>query len=401
MSLMRTKAREDELNAAFLAFLRDPASQDEVSRFAKMGSLGTTYVGRGGVDAAIAHMVKGDRSPQRLLVDVSGADAPLEELDRLADACEPSVQVFVVGDRNDVGLYRNLLQRGVVDYLVKPLSVELLRRALADGGSRGVRQTRQGKAISVCGTRGGVGVSSVAANLARELSLRGGRRRVAYIDLALYGGCGPGLLGLGGGNALVEVLGNVNRLDPQYLERTLATQDSRLFVLASDMNYGEEFAPDGGTLTELLDILSQHFHYVVIDVPQCGGALANAAFAASSLACVLTDQTIYSARTLVRLVRHIETGSNRPTVYTLVNQPQPVVRGSVATKDFVAATEVPVALTIPYDGRTMALSENLGEPLNARSDFAKAIGALASLVSGGGIVASRPGLLGRLRKVAS
>src|SRR5690606_27723287 len=160
MSLMRTKAREDELNAAFLAFLRDPASQDEVSRFAKMGSLGTTYVGRGGVDAAIAHMVKGDRSPQRLLVDVSGADAPLEELDRLADACEPSVQVFVVGDRNDVGLYRNLLQRGVVDYLVKPLSVELLRRALADGGSRGVRQTRQGKAISVCGTRGGVGVSS-------------------------------------------------------------------------------------------------------------------------------------------------------------------------------------------------------------------------------------------------
>jgi len=398
---MRTKAREEELNAAFLAFLRDPTSQEEVSRFVKMGNLGATYVGRGGVDTAIAHMVKAERSPQRLLVDVSGVDAPLEELDRLADACEPSVQVYVVGDRNDVGLYRNLLQRGVVDYLVKPLSVELLRRSLTDSASRGVRQTRQGKVITVCGTRGGVGVSSVAAHLARELASRGGRRRVAYIDLDLYGGCGPGLLGLAGGNALVEVLGNVNRLDPQYLERTLATQDSRLFVLASEMNYGEEFAPEGAALTELLNILGQHFHYVVIDVPHCGGILANAAFASAGLACVLTDQTIHSARTVVRQVRHIETGSNRPTVYTVVNQPQPLVRGSVAAKDFLAAIEVPVALNIPYDGRTMALSENLGEPLNARSDFAKAVGALASLVSGGGIAATRSGLLGRLRKVAS
>ncbi|WP_397475031.1 CpaE family protein [Pusillimonas sp.] len=401
MNLLRTKVREDELNAPFLAFLRDAASEEEVSRFMKVGALGAAHVGRGGVDAAIAHMVKADRSPQRLLVDISGVDGPLDELDRLADACEPSVQVYVVGDRNDVGLYRNLLQRGVVDYLVKPLSVELLRRSLGDGSNRGVRQTRQGKIIAVCGTRGGVGTSSVAAHLARELSARGGRRRVVYIDLDLYGSSGPGLLALAGGNALVDVLGNVNRLDPQYLERTLATQDGRLFVLASELNYSEEFTPESGALTEFLGILGQHFHYVVLDVPQRGGALSTAAFANANLACVLTDQSIYSARTLVRLVRHIESGLSRPTVYTVINQPQPPVRGSVASKDFLAAVEVPIALTIPYDGRALALAENLGEPLVERSEFARAVGTLASLLSGGGVAISRAGLLGRLRKVAS
>ena len=401
MNLLRTKGREEELNASFLAFLRDAASEEQVSRFTKVSTLGAAHVGRGGVDAAIAHLVKTDRTPQRLLVDISGVDGPLDELDRLADACEPSVQVYVVGDRNDVGLYRNLLQRGVVDYLVKPLSVELLRRSLGDGSNRGVRQARQGKIVAVTGTRGGVGASSTAAHLARELSARGGRRRVAYIDLDLYGSSGPGLLGLAGGSALVEVLGNVNRLDPQYLERTLATQDGRLFVLASEMSYSEEFTPESGALTELLGVLGQHFHYVVLDVPQAGGPLCNAAFANANLACVLTDQSVYSARTLLRLVRHIESGLTRPTVYTVINQPQPPARGSVAPKDFLAAVEVPIALSIPYDGRALALAENLGEPLPERSEFAKCVSTLASLLSGGGVASSRGGLLGRLRKAAS
>src|SRR5690554_537120 len=121
MSIMRGKSRDDERNAMFVAFVRDAANEEEVSRFLKVSTLGSTHVRRGDIDAAIAYLMKAERSPQRLLVDISGMEAPLDDMDRLADACEPSVQVYVVGDRNDVGLYRNLLQRGVQDYMVKPL----------------------------------------------------------------------------------------------------------------------------------------------------------------------------------------------------------------------------------------------------------------------------------------
>lgn len=110
MSLLKDKRKEEQRNITFTAFVRDATSEEELTRFLKGATLGNFHVGRGNIDAAIAWLLKAERSPQRLLVDISGSEGPLDELDRLADACEPSVQVYVVGDRNDVGLYRSLLR---------------------------------------------------------------------------------------------------------------------------------------------------------------------------------------------------------------------------------------------------------------------------------------------------
>src|SRR5690606_33021862 len=326
MSLFKDRAKEDSRNLNFVGYLTDAASEDEVSRYLKSSSLGNAHVARGDIDAAIAGLLKMEHSPQRLLVDISGSNGPLDDLDRLANACEPSVQVYVVGDRNDVGLYRSLLQRGVQDYLVKPLSADLLRRSLEDGRAR---QARHGKVIAVTGTRGGVGVTTVAAHLARRLAEEGGRRRVAYLDLNAYGGSGASILGLSVNDALIELLNNVSRLDPQYLSRTLSTEDHRLFALGAELEYSDPFAPEEGVLGELLDTLGQHFHYIVLDLPNTGGSLANDALRQANLACVLTDYRIYSARTLLRIVRHIEGRAHPPTVPVLANQPRAADKGGV------------------------------------------------------------------------
>lgn len=128
---LRLTNREDmgDKRYSFAAFVKDAHSAQEIERLFRSDTLLDTYVASGGVGATIAWLQKQERSPLNLLVDISGEERPLDVLDRLADACEPSVQVYVVGDRNDVGLYRNLLSRGIRDYLVKPLSLELLRRS--------------------------------------------------------------------------------------------------------------------------------------------------------------------------------------------------------------------------------------------------------------------------------
>lgn len=398
------KNRDDTRNLSFLGFVDDAASEDELTRFLKTTVLGGFQVERGTIDTAIKWLQKsGNHSPQRLLVDISGISNVLDHLDRLANVCEPSVQVYVVGDRNDVGLYRNLLQRGVQDYIVKPISAELLRRSLGDGSgaSSHVRQVRNGRVITVAGTRGGVGVTSIAAHLARELAGEGGRRRVAYLDLNLYDGGGASLLGLAGGNALVEILGNVSHLDPQYLERTLNTRDNRLYALSAELEYSEIFSPpSGNALTDLLNVLGQHFHYIILDVPENGGALANEAYANASLACVITDQTVHSARTLTRLMRHLHARIRPPTTHVVLNQSHAPARGAVHARDFTAALEWPVAVSIPFDAHAPLMAENLGEALPGRSEFARGIRTLATLLTGEGVVtskrAARPGTAGSL-----
>lgn len=392
------KEKDPARQYAFAAFADDASSVRELQQAFRMDSLADVHVGSGGIDAAIAWLHKHGRSPQRLLVDISGAARPLDDLDRLADACEPSVEVYVMGDRNDVGLFRNLLDRGVQDYLVKPLSVELLRRTLLQGGNT-VRRARNGKCVAVMGTRGGVGTTAVATQLARALGAGGTRRRVVYLDLNVYDGVGSAMMGCPPGNALLDVLNNTDRLDQQYLERALSDAGDGVFVLASELDYSDVFVPAAGALGDLLENLGRYFHYVILDLPRRGGPLIAEALGHTAQVCVVAEPSVHSARTLTRLVRHIESQTSSPTVLTVLNHPHPVTRHRVQVRDFEQAISQTLQVQIAHDPKAPVLAENLAQEVAPDSDFARGVESLARLVTGEGAAQGKRSLWGRLARM--
>src|SRR5438034_10896014 len=101
-----------------------------------LGSLGSNLIMRGGIAKSIDYLMA-QRSPHLLIVDISGVDLPLSQIHTLADVCEPGVTVIAIGDRNDVGLFRDLTEAGVSDYIVKPLTRDLLTKALAPRSNSG------------------------------------------------------------------------------------------------------------------------------------------------------------------------------------------------------------------------------------------------------------------------
>src|SRR6266478_8007532 len=122
--------------------------------------LGRSVIMRGGIAKAIDYLSE-QRSPHLLLVDISGIDLPLSHMQTLADVCEPGTAVVAIGDHNDVGLYRDLVEAGVSNYIVKPLTRELLTRALTPKTNSGevgrvARSVKLGKMVSFIGARGGV-----------------------------------------------------------------------------------------------------------------------------------------------------------------------------------------------------------------------------------------------------
>lgn len=382
VSAIGGKNKDGARSASLVVFAVDETSAHELAKSISQLGITDAYVARGSIDAAISHLAKVEKSPQRLIVDISGEDQPLRALDRLAEACDPSVQVYVLGESNDVTLYRSLLQAGVRDYRYKPLTVDALRSWLGDQDGSLVRKARSGKIIAVTGTRGGVGVTAVAACLASQLTAGKSMRRVAYLDMDFYGGTGSTLLGMPANHALPEVLQNIDRIDPQFLERTLSSKDGRLFVLAANQNYSDAFAMESDMMGRLLGVLSQHFHYVVVDLHNPGGALANEVFSHADMACLLSDRSVHSARVLTRLMLHIEARQNPPALHVLVNASRTPVKGQVDTKEFAQAISRPVALDIPYDGKLPGLAEDLGEPLAAGSELAKAVDKLTRMLTG-------------------
>jgi pilus assembly protein CpaE len=357
-----TKGNTATRVADFIAFVNDRKTEQVLKSFVLDQAMPHTYIAIGGVNDAIAYLSKIERSPQFLLVDLHDSVMPLSELGRLADVCEPSVQVVALGERNDVGLFRSLLKIGVRDYLVKPLTVELLKRTVnvAEGKVSPVMLARAGKTIAFAGTRGGVGTTTIALNVARHLA-EDTHRRVAYVDLNLYGGAANCMLGIQSNNGLTDVLQNVHRLDPQYVERTLVAKGPRLFMLSAELDYGSAQPFAAGALERVLELLCDSFHYVILDVGNLTDPLAGDAFDFASRVYLVADRSVHSTRETIRVLRFIEDRDNNPPTSLLLNNANAASAGKVQVADFTAAVGRAALYEIPFETKAISIAENLGE----------------------------------------
>jgi len=363
-----TKSNSGPRLAEFIAFVGDRKTEQVLKSFVLEQAMPHTHVAIGGVNEAIAHLSKIERSPQFLLIDLHDSVMPLSDLGRLAEVCEPSVQVVALGERNDVGLFRSLLKIGVRDYLVKPLTVELLKRTVnvAEGKVSPVMLARSGKTIAFTGTRGGVGTTTIALNVARHLA-EDTHRRVAYVDLDLYGGAANSMLAIKSNNGLNDVLQNVHRLDPQYVERTLVAKGARLFMLSAELDYGTAGAFKPGALGRVLELLCDSFHYVILDVGSITAPLAADAFDFASRAYLIAERSVHSTRETIRRLRYIEDRDNNPPTSLLLNNPNAASAGKVDVSDFTSAVGRQPLYEIPFESKAISIAENLGEAPHEKS----------------------------------
>lgn len=374
--------KEAAQNATLVVFMADEAGRQQVTQALRQLDISDAYVAVGSIDDLIDHLGKMERSPERMIVDISGLDKPLDALDHLADACDPSVTVYTVGEKNDVTLYRLLLQAGISDYRYKPLTVDALRLWLDDRGGYSVRQARSGKIIAVAGARGGVGATSVAGQLARELSAGGALRKVVFLDMDVFGGAGTTLMGMQSNHAMPEVLDSVANLDAQFLARVLTTTDDRLYTLGFNNTFDQVFQPEPGAVAAMLTALSQQFHYLVVDLPHAGGMVANEVYSRANFACLVSDTSVHSGRVLTSLIGHIRGFDQDSVVHVVLNAARPSVKAQVDPREFTKAVGHPVTVTIPYDGKFPALAEDLGEGMAKESQMAKAVARLARTLTG-------------------
>ena len=128
-------ARPPASRARLMAFVADRQSEASLSSCLSHLPFPNTTIKRGGIARAIQHLAT-ERSPETIIVDISGVDMPASRMHELAELCEPGVTVIAIGDRNDIGLYRDLVQAGVSEYIVKPVTAQLLAKALSAASTR-------------------------------------------------------------------------------------------------------------------------------------------------------------------------------------------------------------------------------------------------------------------------
>lgn len=289
--------------ARLMAFLLDGQSEAALTACLSKLSVSSVTIKRGGITRAIKYL-EVERSPETIIVDISGVDMPASQVHELAELCEPGVTVVAIGDRNDVGLYRDLVQTGVSEYIVKPLTAHLLAKALTSTTHSTVEGSpisrKLGKVVAAVGARGGVGTTTLAINLAWYLANQQ-NRRVLLLDLDLQTGDCALALNLEPTPGLREALTNPVRIDNVFLERTVAIHGERLFVLSAEepLRADAEFTADA--VETLVGVLRTQFHYIIADVPRIPAAPFRRALDIADIRVIIADQTLRSVRDTVRL----------------------------------------------------------------------------------------------------
>ena len=306
--------------ARLMAFVLDGQSEASLSSYLEQLTVSGT-IRRGGLAGAIRYL-GGERSPESIIVDISGAEMPASQIHELAELCEPGVTVIAIGDRNDIGLYRDLVRAGVSEYIVKPLTAQLLAKALLGSAASGVGSAisrKLGKVVAVVGSRGGVGATTLAIHLALHLANQQSRR-VMLLDLDLHTGDCALALNLKPTPGLREALANPLRIDSVFLDRTMALHGERLFVLSAEEPLRVDAAFTAEAVDKLVGVLRTQFHYIIADVPRIPSSPYWQALDTADIRIIVADQTLRSVRDTVRLREAFNTGRAEHSNMLVVNR---------------------------------------------------------------------------------
>ena len=370
--------------APLLAFVSDSATDKALRDCLTQLSLAHGMIVRGGIAKAI-ETLGAERSPNILIVDISGVDLPISQVDALAEVCEPGVTVITIGDRNEIGLYRDLLHAGVTDYIVKPLTPQLIARALnqrTGTGEATAIQKKLGTMTALIGARGGVGTTTIAVNLAWHLANRQSRR-VALVDLDLQNGDCALALNIKATPGMREALVNPTRIDSTLLERVMTPVGHRLFVLSSEEPLRDDLEFTAESVDTLVRELREQFHYVIVDVPRIPAAPYRRALDTADFRIIVGDQTLRSVRDIVRLRDVLGEDNGKRRNGFVVNRYGEGGRHSVTLQEMQHVLGLQPKTVIPFLPTVFAAATNGTRVAAARrSKFSDAIADLVLELSG-------------------
>ena len=243
-----------------------------------------------------------------IVVDLdAGSEAQIAALAGIV-ARHPGAPAVVVTQIFDEAVARRLLQMRVADFLVKPVApIDLVRACARAAKSAATGEpATEAEIYTFLPSAGGVGVTSIAIQTALLLQgqTRGGSS-TCLVDLDFQHGAVADYLDLEPRLDLSEIEPRPERLDRHLLEMMLSHHASGLSVIAAPTRPAEMRSFDPMMVTRLLDLVSSHFRYVVIDTPRTWFPWTDSVLLGSNKLFIVSEMTIPGLRHAKKLVSAI------------------------------------------------------------------------------------------------
>jgi pilus assembly protein CpaE len=314
----------------------------------------------GGIAAAVEHY-NGQITPNLLIVEtrLNGQEA-LNELDRLAEVCDPATKVVVVGRVNDVELYRELMRRGASEYLVAPLSplqlIEVISSLYLDPGASPI-----GRVVAFVAARGGAGSSTLAHNvgwcIAEELNIN-----TTIVDLDLPFGTAGLDFNDEASQGVADALSAPERLDDVLLDRLLLKRGDHLSLFTAPATLERDYDAVPEAYESVIDAVRQTTPCVILDVPHGWQPwIKNTLLSADDIVVVASPDltSLRNAKNIIELVKAARPNDTPPRL--VINQVSMPKRPEISFKDFAETMGVEPAAVLSFDPALFGQAANNGQ----------------------------------------
>jgi pilus assembly protein CpaE len=337
--------------------------------------------------------------PQLMIIDMdTDRHKAFSRIQALRSA-SPAMEIFVTAVDTDTDVLLNVLRAGVHEFLPQPLRKEDLCRALERFEAR-YKENRplsmkRGKLINIMGSKGGVGTTTLAVNLAVSLQEVNRRSSVVLVDLNLQCGDAALFLDIEPIHTLSDIMSDPSRLDMTFLTSILARHASGLYLLPAVDRVEEmhEWTPE--CIERSLELLQSRFDYVILDSGHVFDDISVTALNRPSillLVSTLSLPVVRHTKRLITLLAHF----NYPAEHIKIIINRYKSKHEISLQDFEdSVQQIPFGV-IPNDYITAASSMNKGRTLadtRKRAKITKSIKRLAIAFSQEN---KRPSLFSRL-----
>ncbi len=288
------------------------------------------------------------------------AEVILQGLDTLAEVCDPGTRVIVIGRHNDVTLYRELVRRGVSDYLISPVNTLDIVRSIC-GLYSAPDAKPVGRILAVIGAKGGVGASTIAHNvawsIARDLNLDS---VVTDLDLAF------GTAGLDynqdPAQGIADAVFSPERIDTNFVDRLLSKCSENLSLLAAPATLDRVYDFGAEAFDAIFDSLRATVPTIVLDVPhQWTGWTQRTLLAADDILIVAAPDlaNLRNTKNFVDYLKTARVNDHRP--FYMLNQVGVPKRPEIKPADFAKALDDEPAAIIPFEPQIFGTAANNGQ----------------------------------------
>jgi pilus assembly protein CpaE len=360
--LQRSAAKTQGPRDVFLSFVRDDSANAMLQKFSADKGLQASRQISGNIKDAITYL-KENRTPVVLLTQIDSRESVTSDLNALADVCEADVKVILCGQVNELDFYFKLVEMGVTEYILLPLKAEDLEKAFSKcmAKNEGDAANQPAKKIGVIGTRGGVGATCIAENLALVIS-SAYELNTVLVDSDFQGGTISLDFDLQPSRGVKEALEKPDRIDSLFMDRVLIRYEKTLSLLSSEEGFESEIKVHEKALDVLMGEMESKFGVMIFDFSHTISKTSVELMRRMDELILVSELSVSGLRDSLRFNELFTAHLHKTNVTMVLNRIGLAKKHEMPISNFEKSLKRDVNHKIPFEADIFGY-ENMGKPL--------------------------------------